>query len=72
VFSVGHVALPFLTTDPLYGGDPDLGVKGIHLGTLSPRGERGVLTLSPGDFLRISWNPFFPYIEERLGAWARP
>jgi alpha-beta hydrolase superfamily lysophospholipase len=72
VFSVGHVAVPFPTSDALYGGDPDLSVKGIHLGTLAPRGERGVLTVSPGDFLRISWNPFFPYIEQRLRAWAEP
>ena len=72
VFSVGHVAVPFPTTDPLYGGEPDLAIKGVHLGTLAPRGERGVLTVSPGDFLRISWNPFFPYIEERLRAWAGP
>ena len=72
VFSVGHVAIPFATKDPLYGGEPDLNIQGVHLGTLAPRGEKGVLTVSPGDFLRISWNPFFPYIEERLRAWAGP
>jgi len=70
VFSVGHVAVPFRADDSLYGGDPDRSVKGIHLGVLAPRGERGVLTVSQGDFLRISWNPFFPYVEERLRAWA--
>jgi hypothetical protein len=66
------VAIPFPTADPLYGGEPDLSIPGVHLGTLAPRGEKGVLTVSPGDFLRISWNPFFPYVEERLRAWAGP
>jgi alpha-beta hydrolase superfamily lysophospholipase len=74
VFSVGHVALPFPTNDPLYGGEPDagLGVGGIRLGTLAPRGERGVLTVSQGDFLRITWNPFFPYLQERVRGWIEP
>lgn len=73
VFSLGHVAVPFPTEDPLYGGEPDprLG-GGIRLGTFAPRGERGVLTVSQGDFLRISWNPFFPYLEERVRGWIAP
>ena len=54
----------------LYGGMPDAGQGGgIHLGVVAPRGEKGVLTVSPGDFLRISWNPFFPYVEERVRRW---
>jgi alpha-beta hydrolase superfamily lysophospholipase len=72
VYSVGHVAIPFAADDPLYGGEPDLSVKAIHLGTLAPRGERGVLTVSPGDFLRISWNPFLPYLEERVRGGIGP
>jgi hypothetical protein len=64
------VAVPFPSDDTLYGGeaDPAQG-DGIHLGVLAPRGERSVLTVSPGDFLRITWNPFFPYIEERVRGW---
>jgi alpha-beta hydrolase superfamily lysophospholipase len=70
VYSLSHVALPFPTEDPLYGGEPDVRLGGgIRLGVLAPRGERGVLTVSPGDFLRISWNPFYPYVEERVSAW---
>jgi alpha-beta hydrolase superfamily lysophospholipase len=72
VYSLSHVAVPFSTEDPLYGGEPDRSIDGIHLGVLAPRGERGVLTVSPGDFLRVSWNPFFPYLAERLGAWIAP
>ncbi len=72
VYSLSHVAIPFSTDDPLYGGEPDRSVEGIHLGILAPRGERGVLTVSPGDFLRVSWNPFFPYLAERLASWIAP
>jgi len=72
VYSVGHVAIPFPADDPLYGGTPDPGQGGgpIHLGVVAPRGENGVLTVSPGAFLRISWNPFFPYLEERVRRWV--
>jgi hypothetical protein len=64
------VAVPFPSDDTLYGGEADPAQSdGIHLGVLAPRGERSVLTVSPGDFLRITWNPFFPYIEERVRGW---
>ncbi len=70
VYSLSHVAIPFPTDDSLYGGEPDRRQGGgIHLGIFAPRGERGVLTTSPGDFLRISWNPFFPYVAERVERW---
>jgi hypothetical protein len=70
VYSLSHVAVPFPSDDTLYGGEPDPAQGGgIHLGTLAPRGERSVLTVSPGDFLRITWNPFFPYVEERVRGW---
>jgi alpha-beta hydrolase superfamily lysophospholipase len=71
VFSLSHIAVPFATSDPLYGGEPEANPSGIiRLGVLAPRGERGVLIVSPGDFLRITWNPFFPYLEERVGRWV--
>jgi alpha-beta hydrolase superfamily lysophospholipase len=70
VYSLSHVAVPFPSDDTLYGGEPDSAQgAGIHLGVLAPRGERSVLTVSPGDFLRITWNPFFPYVEERVRGW---
>ncbi|HEY7114717.1 MAG TPA: alpha/beta fold hydrolase [Thermoanaerobaculia bacterium] len=73
VYSVGHVAIPFPTDDSLYGGEPDAAQGGkVHLGVVAPRGEKGVLTVSPGDFLRISWNPFFPYVEERVRRFIAP
>jgi len=70
VYSLSHIAMPFAPDDSLYGGAPDAKQGGgIQLGTLAPRGERNVLTVAPGDFLRISWNPFFPYVEERVRQW---
>ena len=75
VFSLSHVALPFPLSDSLYGLTPDLSEDfGVHLGSLAPRGERGALIASLDALLRMSSNPFFSYmaqrIEERLPAAA--
>ncbi len=66
LFSLSHVALPFPPDDPLYGG-PEAGKSpGIPLGRLALRGERGVLQVAPAAMLRLHWNPFHAYVEERL------
>ena len=39
-------------------------------GASEPRGERSVLTVPFDQWMRLSWNPFFPYLEERVAAWA--
>jgi alpha-beta hydrolase superfamily lysophospholipase len=71
VFSLSHVAVPFPMDDPLYGNSPAADEDyGIHLGRLDPRGERGVLIMSVDDLMRLTFNPFFPYLEERLRAWV--
>jgi alpha-beta hydrolase superfamily lysophospholipase len=67
VFSLSHLALPFPMNDSLYGRYPDPAEDfGIHLGTLAPRGERNVLIASMDMLLRLSFNPFFPYMKERI------
>lgn len=53
--SLSHVALPFALDDPLYGFDPADGVR---------RGERGTAP----DVVRITANPFYPLIEQRVLA----
>ncbi len=69
IFSLSHIALPFPPNDPLYGTDPDTSENfGIRLGTVAPRGERGALILSISDVLRISSNPFYPYVRQRIEA----
>ncbi|MDO9503040.1 carboxylesterase [Falsiroseomonas sp.] len=68
VYSLSHVALPFPVTDGLYGLAPDAEEDfGVQLGALAPRGERGVLAIAPDALLRLSSNPFFPYLLERIG-----
>jgi len=67
VFSLSHVALPFPLSDSLYGLTPDLTEDfGVHLGSLAPRGERGTLIVSLDALLRMSSNPFFPYMAQRI------
>jgi alpha-beta hydrolase superfamily lysophospholipase len=71
MFSLSHVAVPFPVDDPLYGTAPDTSENyGVRLGRLDPRGERGVLVLSVDDLMRLTCNPFFPYMEERLREWV--
>jgi len=67
IFSLSHVALPFPINDSLYGLAPEPGEDfGIHLGALAPRGERGVLIVNLDALLRVSSNPFFPYMLDRI------
>ena len=66
VFSLSHVALPFPANDPLYGDGSGPQSPGIELGVLALRGERGVLRVTANDMLRLRWNPFYSFIEERV------
>jgi len=65
VYSLSHVALPFPPGDPLYGGEPDQPSPGIQLGNIARYGERDVLKVSPAAMLRLRWNPFYSYMEQR-------
>jgi alpha-beta hydrolase superfamily lysophospholipase len=66
IYSLSHIALPFPPDDPVYGG-PDAGASpGVQLGNLAFRGERGVLQVSGTDMLRLRWNPFYTYMEQRI------
>ena len=67
VYSLSHVALPFPAYDGLYGSEPDPSDDfGINLGTIAARGERGALIVSLDALLRMSSNPFFPYLVGRI------
>ncbi len=67
LYSLSHVALPFPVSDALYGLEPDPTESfGINLGDLAPRGERNVLVASLDALLRVSSNPFFPYMIGRI------
>jgi alpha-beta hydrolase superfamily lysophospholipase len=73
VFSLSHVALPFPPSDGLYGFDPDPADDfGIRLGAIAPRGEVGALIVSLDSLLRMSSNPFFPYLVRRIAEGIGP
>jgi alpha-beta hydrolase superfamily lysophospholipase len=67
IFSLSHLAVPFRPDDALFGITPDTSVSyGLRLGLLAPRGEKGVLTVSIDQFMRLNCNPFFSYVEQRI------
>ena len=66
IFSLSHVALPFSENDALYGNAGFSTPSGIHQGDLALRGERGTVRITPGDMLRLRWNPFYSLIEQRI------
>jgi alpha-beta hydrolase superfamily lysophospholipase len=67
VFSLSHLALPFPLDDGLYGMRPDPKDDfGINLGAMATRGERGALIVSLDSLLRMTSNPFFPYLLGRI------
>lgn len=71
VFSLSHIAIPFPMDDGLYGMEPsDLPTEdfGIHLGSFAGRGERGSLIMGLDVLVRMTANPFMPYLLERIGA----
>ena len=73
VYSLSHVAVPFPLSDGLYGLDPDPVEKfGIRLGDIAARGEYGALVVGVDMLVRMSSNPFFPYLEERVAAGLPP
>jgi hypothetical protein len=69
VFSLSHVAIPIPADDPIYGlGSAERPVK-LPLGTLSFRGESGVLAISPSLLMRMRYNPFYAWTEDRIVRW---
>ncbi len=66
IHSLAHVSLPFPADDPLYGANSSEENPGIHLGNIALQGERGVLQVSTASMLRLRWNPFYSYLEQRV------
>ncbi len=71
VFSLSHIAIPFAANDEVYGDGSGMRDKEgrVIFGALAPRGERGVLELTPDYFLRARHNPFFAYQAMHLSKW---
>ncbi len=69
IFSLSHVAIPFPPDDPLYGRESDEAAPHIRIGRFSARGERAVLMVPMDVLMRLSYNPFFDYMERRVVEW---
>jgi alpha-beta hydrolase superfamily lysophospholipase len=70
VYSLSHVAIPFPLTDPVYGRDEVPGAPAmIRLGMISPRGERAVFSVPSDTLMRLTCNPFFAYLNDRVVRW---
>jgi alpha-beta hydrolase superfamily lysophospholipase len=71
VFSLTHVAIPFPVDDPLYGIEgPSTATGLLPIGRLNPRGERAVLIVGTDTLMRLSSNPFFSFMAERIKEWV--
>ena len=67
IYSLSHIALPFPMDDPLYGLQPDLRENyGVRIGAFAIRGESQALIVSLDTLLRLSCNPFYPYMMQRI------
>jgi alpha-beta hydrolase superfamily lysophospholipase len=67
MYSLSHVAIPFPMSDALYGLRPEPGESfGVNLGTVSARGEVGLLIVGLESLIRASSNPFFDYLLNRI------
>ncbi|MGY0115382.1 alpha/beta hydrolase [Enterobacter roggenkampii] len=69
VYSLSHVAVPFPQDDDLYGREP--GVKnryGISLGTIALWGETSVLSVGKEALMRVTSNPFYDFMQERINS----
>lgn len=65
VYSLSHVALPFPPTDSLYGSNPEQ-KKGLHIGQLETKGEKGILNINASDMLRLRYNPFYSTMQQQI------
>lgn len=73
IYSLSHIALPFPMSDSLYGRYPEpRNEYGISLGTFAARGERSTLVVELDFLMRMSSNPFFPYMIKRVDHTLAP
>ncbi|AOL11916.1 MULTISPECIES: alpha/beta hydrolase [Enterobacter] len=69
VYSLSHVAVPFPPDDDLYGREPRVKNRyGISLGTIALWGETSVLSVGKEALMRVTSNPFYDYIQERIDS----
>ncbi|MDN3637575.1 alpha/beta hydrolase [Simiduia curdlanivorans] len=69
VYSLSHVALPIRPTDLVYGNQRAVDSK-LHLGSGGGLGERGAFIVSMEQLNRLRYNPFYPYLQQRINDFA--
>lgn len=73
MYSLSHIAVPFPITDSLYGREPtEKNLSGISIGTISLRGETATLSVGLDTLMRVTSNPFFPYLQQRINQHLPP
>ena len=72
VYSLSHVAIPFEPDDPVYGSKPPPGRDVPTLGSLEPRGERSLLQVPVSQLMRLRYNPFYSYLQQRVLGFVAP
>ena len=70
VYSLAHIALPFAPNDPVYGNDSASENPGVRLGRIALRGENRTLAIPNTAMTRLHWNPFFPFLSDRVRAFV--
>ncbi len=66
IYSLAHIALPFAPNDPVYGNDSASENPGVRLGRMALRGENRTLAIPNTAMTRLHWNPFFPFLSDRI------
>lgn len=69
VISQSHVSLPFSPDDPLYGQRSPENEDFLFLGQMAIQGERGLLRIPTDWVLRLRYNPFYNFLENRTLEW---
>jgi alpha-beta hydrolase superfamily lysophospholipase len=71
LFALSHVAVPVPPDDPVYGAIRPAKQGGrIWLGHAALYGERDMLLVPEAALLRLRYNPFFPWMTQRIGEFV--
>jgi alpha-beta hydrolase superfamily lysophospholipase len=67
LFALSHVAVPVPADDPVYGAVRPAKLNGrVWLGHAALYGERDMLLVPETALLRLRYNPFFPWMTQRI------
>ena len=72
IYSLSHVALPISPNDPIYGALPLRGSGLVSLGNFDIRGEKGVFAIPETNLMRLRYNPFFSFMEQKIESFLMP